>query len=182
MQWKTSGSLTGRRALSNRGLDQLNTQSRLGLLAAVVLSLSPVLVTDALAQRRQQMPPRGEQPQEAPPPRQQEKNFPLDASWTAIQMNGKPITGYRATLKVDSNLRGTGFAGCNTFSASAYPLRQQAFAVGPIAVTKTSCDKGTSDFERGYLMALRTARQWDIVEGRLVIKTANGEIRFDRGI
>lgn len=142
-----------------------------------------MLVSDALAQRRQQMPPRGEQPGgEAPPSRQQEKNFPFDASWTIRQMNGKPVTGYRATLKVDSNLRGTGFGGCNTFSASAYPLRQQAFAVGPIAVTKMACDKGASDFERSFLMALRTARQWDLVEGRLVLKTGAGEIRFDRGI
>jgi len=161
----------------------LNTQSRLGLMAALVLSLSPMLVADALAQRRQQMPSRSEQPGgEAPPPRQQEKNFPLDASWTLNQMNGKPNTGYRATLKVDSNLRGTGFSGCNTFSASAYPLRQQAFAVGPIAVTKMACDKGATDFERGYLTALRTAQKWDLVEGRLVIKTGTGELRFDRGI
>ncbi|CAD5299788.1 Heat shock protein HslJ [Bosea sp. 62] len=159
----------------------MNTQSRLGLLAALALSLSPMLVTDALAQRRQPMPGRGEQPQEAPPPKQ-EKNFPLDASWTAIQLNGKPINGFRATLKVDSNLRGTGFAGCNTFSASAYPLRQQAFAVGPIAVTKAACDKSAADFERSYLTALRTAKQWDMVEGRLVLKTGAGEIRFDRGI
>lgn len=159
----------------------MNTPSRLGLLAALAVTLSPMLATDALAQRRQQMPPRGEQPQQAPPPKQ-EKNFPLDASWTATQMNGKPINHYRATLKVDSNLRGTGFGGCNTFSASAYPLRQQGFAVGPIAVTKMACDKGASDFERSYLLALRSVRQWDLVEGRLVLKTANGELRFDRGI
>ncbi|MEI5666450.1 META domain-containing protein [Bosea sp. CCNWLW174] len=159
----------------------MNTQSRLGLLAALALSLSPVLVSDALAQRRQQMPSRSEQPQDAPPPKQ-EKNFPFDASWTATQLNGKPINSFKATLKVDSNLRGTGFAGCNTFSASAYPLRQQGFAVGPIAVTKAACDKSVADFERSYLMALRTARQWDLVEGRLVIKTGAGEIRFDRGI
>lgn len=128
------------------------------------------------------MPPRGEQPQEAPAKPQQEKNFPFNASWTLLQMNGKPITGNRATLKVDSNLRGTGFGGCNTFSASAYPLRQQAFAVGPIAVTKIACDKGAAAFERSYLLALRTARQWDLVEGRLVIKTGSGELRFERGI
>lgn len=151
-------------------------------MAALALSLSPVLVSDALAQGRQRPSQIPQQGQDAPPQRQQEKNFPLDASWTAIQMNGKPITGYRATLKVDSNLRGTGFAGCNTFSASAYPLRQQGFAVGPIAVTKMACDKGASDFERGYLLALRSVRQWDLAEGRLVLKTANGEIRFDRGI
>ena len=83
---------------------------------------------------------------------------------------------------VDQNLRGTGFAGCNTYSASAYPLRQQGFAVGPVAVTKRACDKAVMDFERNFLLALRGSRQWDLVEGRLVLKTAAGEIRFDRGI
>lgn len=170
-----------RPALSIRGLDQLNTQLRLGLLAALVLSLSPVLPGDVLAQGRQRPSQIPQEGQQAPPPRQ-EKNFPLDAAWTAIQMNGKPINQYRATLKVDSNLRGTGFGGCNTFSASAYPLRQQGFAVGPVAVTKMVCDKDVAAFERSYLLALRGARQWDLVEGRLVIKTAAGELKFDRGI
>jgi heat shock protein HslJ len=159
----------------------LNTQPRLGLTAALVLSLLPALVGDALAQGRQRPSQIPQEGQAAPPPKQ-EKNFPFDASWTMSQMNGKPATGYRATLKVDSNLRGTGFSGCNTFSASAYPLRQQGFAVGPIALTKMACDKGASDFERSYLLALRGARQWDLVEGRLVIKTSAGELRFDRGI
>ncbi len=165
---------------SNRGPDQLNKQSRLGLLAAFLCILSPLLAGEALAQRRSHTP-RGDQGQQAPPPKQ-EKNFPLDASWTAIAMNGKPINQFRATLKVDSNLRGTGFGGCNTFSAAAYPLRQQGFAVGPIAVTKRECEKGVSAFERSYLLALRSVRQWDLVEGRLVLKTGQGEIRFDRGI
>lgn len=173
---------SARPALSFRGLDQLNTQLRLGLLAALVLSLSPASPGDVLAQGRQRPSQIPQQGQQAPPPRQQEKNFPLDASWTAIQMNGKPINQYRATLKVDSNLRGTGFGGCNTFSASAYPLRQQGFAVGPVAVTKMACDKDAAAFERNYLLALRSARQWDLVEGRLVLKTAAGEIKFDRGI
>jgi heat shock protein HslJ len=61
-------------------------------------------------------------------------------------------------------------------------LRQQGFAVGPVAVTKRACDKAVMDFERSFLLALRGARQWDLVEGRLVLKTASGEIRFDRGI
>lgn len=171
-----------RPALSFRGLEQLNTQLRLGLLAALALSLSSALPGDVLAQRRQRPSQVPQEGQQAPPPRQQEKNFPLDAAWTAIQMNGKSINEHRATLKVDSNLRGTGFGGCNSFSASAYPLRQQGFAIGPIAVTKRACDKGASDFERNYLLALRSVRQWDLVEGRLVLKTAAGELRFERGI
>jgi len=156
-------------------------QSRLGLAAAIAILLSPALLGDAFAQGRQRPSQIPQEGQAAPPPKQ-EKNFPLDAAWTANQMNGKSILEHRATLKVDSNLRGTGFGGCNTFSASAYPLRQQGFAVGPVAVTKRACDKGAMDFERQFLLALRSARQWDLVEGRLVIKTAAGELRFDRGI
>ncbi|MBN9223142.1 MAG: META domain-containing protein [Mesorhizobium sp.] len=156
-------------------------QSRLGLAAAIAFSLLPALAGDALAQGRQRPSQIPDQGQPAPPPKQQ-KNFPLDASWTAVQFNGKPLNDRRITLKVDANLRGTGFSGCNTYSASAYPLRQQGFAVGPVAVTKRACDKAVMDFERSFPLALRGARQWDLVEGRLVLKTASGEIRFDRGI
>jgi heat shock protein HslJ len=142
-----------------------------------------LLPADALAQSRQKMPSREElgTPQHAPL-QAQEKTFPLGASWSAVSMNGKSIADRRATLQVDPSLRGTGFGGCNTFSASAYPMRQQGFAVGPLALTKRSCDKGASEFERSYLMALRAARSWDIVNGKLVIKGGAGELQFDRGI
>ncbi|PTM38848.1 META domain-containing protein [Bosea sp. 124] len=157
---------------------------RLGYAAALAVMAAPLLMpTDALAQRRQQMPSRQDlgTPQAAPA-QQQEKNFPLGAAWSAVSMNGKPIADRRATLQVDANLRGTGFGGCNTFSASAYPLRQQGFAVGPLALTKRSCDKGLSDFERSFLTALRAARNWDLVDGKLVLKGGAGELRFDRAL
>lgn len=157
---------------------------RLGYAALLAASVSalPLLTDPASAQRR---PKPAEQPtleQREGPAVKQDKNFPLGASWTAIALNGRPITDRRITLQVDQNLRGTGFGGCNTFSASAYPLRQQGFAVGPLALTKRACDKGVLDFERSYLMALRGARNWDVVAGKLIIKGAAGEIQFDRGI
>jgi heat shock protein HslJ len=111
---------------------------RLGYAAALAFMAAPMLMpSEAHAQRRQQMPSREElgTPQSAPVQQQQEKNFPLGASWTAVSLNGKPIADRRATLQVDANLRGTGFGGCNTFSAAAYPLRQQGFAVGPLALS-----------------------------------------------
>lgn len=149
-----------------------------------ILAAPMLMPTDALAQRRQPMPSREElgTPQSAPIQPPQEKNFPLGASWTAVSLNGKPISDRRATLMVDQNLRGTGFAGCNTFSASAYPLRQQSFAVGPLALTKRSCDKGLSDFERSYLTALRATQKWDLVNGKLVLKGGAGELQFDRAL
>ncbi|PZU93040.1 MAG: heat-shock protein [Chelatococcus sp.] len=158
---------------------------RLGLAATLAVLALPMLTTvDAFAQRRQQMPSREElgSPQSAPIPQQQEKNFPLGASWTVVALNGKPVGERKATLIVDQNLRGTGFGGCNTFSAAAYPLRQQAFVVGPIAMTKRACDKGVQEFERAYLTALRATRNWDLVNGRLVLKGGAGEVTLSRSL
>lgn len=157
---------------------------RLGLAAAIAMLAATTLVaSEAAAQRRGQAPTREELATPAPVPiAPQEKTFPFGAAWSAVSMNGKPVSSMRATLLVDSNLRGTGFGGCNTYSAAAYPLRQQGFAVGPLALTKRTCDKAVSDFERGFLTALRTARKWDLVQGRLVINTASGDLTFDRAL
>lgn len=150
------------------------------LLAALVPTLS-LIAAPAEAQRRgrggNERPP---QPDTYIPPAQQEKTFPLGGAWAAVSLNGKPVADRRATFHVDANLRGTGFGGCNTFSAASYPLRQQGFAVGPLALTKRTCDKAMLDFERSYLTALRGARNWDLVNGKLVIKGAAGEVQFDR--
>lgn len=158
---------------------------RLGLAAVLVALAVPMLTSnEAAAQRRQQMPSRSELGNSsAPIPQaQQEKTFPVGANWSVIQLNGKEVYDRRATLMIDQNLRGTGFGGCNTFSAAAYPLRQQGIAVGPIAVTKRSCDKGLLDFEKAFLMALRTANKWDLVNGRLVLKGSAGELTLSRSL
>lgn len=152
-------------------------------LSAIVLALPLALWTidDASAQSRR----RGGKPVEtgegkvAP---KQEKQFPLGQSWTAVSLNGKSFGSARPSLQVDENLRGTGYSGCNTFSATTYPLREQNFATGPVAVTKKSCDAASNAVERGFLVALRGARTWDVSEGRLIIKGAGGELVFDRGI
>lgn len=155
---------------------------RLGSAAFLAALIAPLLVpAEAMAQSRQKMPPRSELgTPPAPSLQQQEKTFPFGASWVVVTVNGKPAGDRRATLLVDQNLRGTGFAGCNTFSAAAYPLREQGFAVGPIALTKRACDKGLLDFERTYLTALRAAQKWDLVNGRLVLKGGAGEVQLSR--
>ena len=73
-----------------------------------------------------------------------------------------------------------GFGACNTYSATAYPLQQQAFAVGPIALTQRECPKATMDVEKAFLLALRTAQQWDTEPGKLVIAGQNGKLVFER--
>ena len=122
-----------------------------------------------------------EEPKKAPPPKQ-DKIFPTTVSWVATSLNGKPFAGERPTFIIDEQFRMQGFGSCNNFSATAYPLREQRLAVGPFALTKKSCDKGRMDQERNFLVALRTSVQWDTVAGELVIKSQNGELRFQRSL
>jgi heat shock protein HslJ len=130
---------------------------------------------------------RGEDPQkqvptgEKPPPKEQ-KIFPTKTSWIAVSLNGKPFSGERPSFILDEQFRLRGFSGCNTFSAVAYPLREQHFAVGPFALTKKSCDKAIMDSEHSFLVALRTSALWDTVGGQLVIKGQNGELKFERSL
>ena len=125
-----------------------------------------------------QVDPKVPQPGEGPAG----KVFPLNSSWVAVSLNGKPFTGERPSFKLDDQLRATGFGGCNTYSATAYPLREQGLAVGPFALTKKSCDKSAMSSEQAFLIALRTSAKWDINGSTLIIRTQNGELRFERSL
>ena len=71
-----------------------------------------------------------------------QKNFPLDQTWSLKELNGKPVpSGLDASLKIDGNLRGSGFTGCNSWSATLYPVKDQHLMVGPFALTKKQCAK-----------------------------------------
>ena len=111
------------------------------------------------------------------------KKFPFDVQWIAVSLNNKPFPGERSdrpTLSLDETLRVRGFGACNTYSATAYPLQQQRFAVGPIALTKRECSKEMMAVEKTFLIALRTAQQWDTDEGRLIINGQSGQMIFER--
>ncbi len=122
------------------------------------------------------------QPAQPMPKPQQEKVFPVGATWVAISLKGKPFGGDRPTFILDSQFRMRGFGGCNTFSATSYPLREQHLAVGPLAFTKKQCDKATMASEQAFLLAMRTSVTWDIEQSILVVKTQNGELRFERAL
>jgi heat shock protein HslJ len=116
-------------------------------------------------------------------PTKEEKKFPLGQAWIAVSLNGKTFGGTeRPTFRLDDQFRVQGYGGCNTFSATAYPLREQGLAVGPIAMTKRNCDKGQMTSEMQFLTALRTSAKWDTQTGTLVIKSQNGELRFERSL
>jgi heat shock protein HslJ len=132
--------------------------------------------------RRRGEDPQKQAPQGEKPPPKRDKIFPTKVSWVAVSLNGKPFSGERPTFILDEQFRLRGFGGCNTFAATAYPLREQRFAVGPFALTKKACDKGIMDQERNFLIALRTSVQWDTTVSELIIKSQNGELKFERSL
>ena len=117
-------------------------------------------------------------------PQQIEKQFPVGASWVVLSLNGKtyPADNNRPFFVLDSQFQLRGFGGCNTFSATAYPLRNQGFAVSPFAVTRKSCGPQIDAAERAFLLALRMSQKWDVVKGNLILQGANGTIRADRSL
>jgi heat shock protein HslJ len=112
-----------------------------------------------------------------------QKNFPLDQTWSLKELNGKPVPeGLDASLKIDGNLRGSGFTGCNSWSATLYPVKDQHLMVGPFALTKKQCPKDVMQIEVGFLSTLIGNPTWDLVNGDLVIKGPRGTARLARSL
>ena len=86
------------------------------------------------------------------------------------------------SLKIDGTLRGSGFTGCNSWSATLYPVKDQHLAVGPYALTKKQCAKDVMQLELGFLSALVGSPTWDLVNGDLVIKGPRGALRLARSL
>jgi heat shock protein HslJ len=130
---------------------------------------------DAHAQKKDD-----ETPKPLPP---LQKNFPLDQTWSLRELNGKPVPStLDVSLKIDGALHGSGFAGCNSWSAVMYPIKDQHLAVGQYALTKKQCDKDTMAIEVGFLSALLASPAWDLVNGELVIKGPRGALRLVRSL
>ena len=94
-----------------------------------------------------------------PQPGQQDKIFPLGSSWVAVSLNGKAFGGERPTFSLDDQLRARGFGGCNNYSATTYPLREQGMAVGPVRAHQEILRQGRDGIRAGLSRGLPHRRQ-----------------------
>jgi heat shock protein HslJ len=126
----------------------------------------------------------GKDPDEAPkplPPMQ--KNFPLDETFSLRELNGKPVdSALDVSFKLDGSYHASGFSGCNSWSATAYPQANQHLLVGGLVMTKKACDKANEAIQNSFLRALQGGPAWDLVNGDLVIKGPGGAIRLARSL
>jgi heat shock protein HslJ len=133
----------------------------------------------------------GRKPKAAPAEKQEQpgaaddkkidKEFPTKATWNLKEINGKPPAG-EASLTIDGALRGTGVSGCNTWSATIYPVRGQKLAMGPVIMTKKTCDAPMMTFEKEYLTILHSSPTWDQNGDTLTVKGATGSLVFARSL
>lgn len=144
---------------------------------SLVFALAIAGVAEATARPR--VPRTHEPPQAAA----REQTFPIGATWVLQSIDGKPTEGEAPSFRIDDALRGTGFAGCNSFSMTLYPIKGQKLAAGAIAVTRKACDKPVLATERSFLIGLHSLPTWALSEsGDLSLKGATGVMLFRRGI
>ena len=111
-----------------------------------------------------------------------ESPFPTKMDWVLASANGKspPV---EATMAIDENLRGTGSAGCNNWSATLYPVKGHRLAMGPVALTKKSCSPEVTAFERLFLTILHSGPTWELKGSTLTVKHPQaGTLVFNRGL
>lgn len=113
----------------------------------------------------------------------QDKTYPTKITWALKSLNNKPVPREAdITLMIDDNFRGTGFGGCNYWSATIYPVRGQRLAAGPVAVTKKQCTPAVMQLERSFLVGVHSGPAWDIEGPELVLKGQGGTMRFERAL
>jgi heat shock protein HslJ len=142
---------------------------------ALSLLLSAAVATPSLAAKRKPDEKKTEEK------KVEEKKFPTDGVWSLLEINGKGAPSDPPTLMIDSNLRGTGYAGCNTYSAALYPVKGMRLAMGPTAMTKKACPADRMNLEKLFLQILRSGPTWDVSGSDMTIKGQGGAMKLRRG-
>ncbi len=158
------------------------TAFRLAALLSPLVVLASVAGAGAQQGAAAQQGRAAAQPGNLVPQPKREKIFDVGSTWIATSLNGRPFPGERPSFTLDKQYQVRGFGGCNTFTAVAYPLKEQRLAVSPILPRRKACDKGLMASEQAFFAALRYAEQWDQQGSTLIIKSPNGELRFERAL
>jgi len=112
-----------------------------------------------------------------------EMKFPTGGAFELRSINGKETPhDIIVTFIVDGAYRGTGNAGCNTWSATVYPVRGQRLAVGPVALTRKACDKDRMAIEHMFTTILHASPFWSLNGSQLTLKLPNAVMVLERSL
>ena len=101
------------------------------------------------------------------------REFPMNTTYKAISISGFDVQKMELTLtvtKTGDGFRGSGSAGCNSWTAGVM-LREDQIDFTAIATTRKMCDKGRMTAEGAFTNSLRTAQRWRFDDkNRLIIE------------
>lgn len=154
------------------------------VLALTALAGFTAVAAPVLAQAQSKGKPEASKKEETAQERyRQEKQFQTKITWRLVEINNKRLpANVDVTLMIDDAYRGSGFGGCNSWSATIYPVRGQKLAMGPIAYTKKQCDATTMQIERAFLSALAAGPEWDVQNSTMTLKAGGGSLRLERAL
>lgn len=103
----------------------------------------------------------------------------LDTEWKLTHLEGKTVTltGKQRSpslLFKSGENKLTGFSGCNRLSGT-YLLNRAEMTFSGIAVTKMACVEGM-ELESAFLKGLDAVRAWKIIQTRLELSDAGGNV------
>ena len=147
-----------------------------------VIGLAAITALPVSAQsRKPKAAPEQKQEQQAGGDKKYDKEFPTKANFNLKEINGKAPPG-DASLLIDTTLRGSGVSGCNTWSATLYPVKGQKLLMGPVVQTKKQCDPAVMTFEKEFLTILHSGPTWDTQGDTLTVKGQTGTLVFLRSL
>lgn len=167
------------------GSDRTMTRGLAGAaLAALAVTLAVTLAASGAEARERRGKKEAADPKAAAEERyKQEKTYPTKTTWALRSINGKAVPAdYEITFMIDENFRGSGFGGCNYWSATIYPQREQKLLAGPVAVTKKMCEPARMQLERAFLVGVHSGPNWDLQGHQMTLKGKGGTLVFDRAL
>jgi heat shock protein HslJ len=108
--------------------------------------------------------------------------FPVDRTMVAVSYKDQLFKDDRPTLLVSANYRGTGFSACNNWSATVVPRADQRLGVGPIAISKRTCDERLMHNEQVFLFVFKTAQTWSYDGRVLTVTSPYGDMKFESAV
>ena len=116
----------------------------------------------------------------------QQGGFPLDKSYKAISISGFDVQNKGLSLIVsrkpgNDEMRGSGNAGCNNWTAGVI-LRDDQIDFTGIITTKKMCAKPQMTAEDAFLTSLRSAKRWHVDGDKLIIEGDAARLMLKPGV
>jgi heat shock protein HslJ len=122
----------------------------------------------------------------APALAQNAARFSMGQSYKAISISGFDVQNKGLSLLVskgsgNDELKGSGNAGCNSWSATVI-LRDDQIDFTNIVTTKKMCGKAEMKAEDAFLTSLRSAKRWHVDGDKLIIEGDAARLMLKPGV